>query len=76
MPIYAYPNPASEYILFDLGNISEPAKVEIFDNRGRKILEQDISENRQINVSKLAGGLYLYRLNYDGKIYKGKIIVE
>jgi hypothetical protein len=72
MPIYAYPNPASEYILFDLGNISEPAKVEIFDNRGRKILEQDISENRQINVSKLAGGLYLYRLNYDGKIYKGK----
>jgi hypothetical protein len=73
--IYAYPNPASEYFLFDLANLSEPSIVEIFDNQGRKVLEQDISENRQISVSNLAHGLYLYRLNYSGTIYNGKIVV-
>jgi hypothetical protein len=74
--IYVYPNPASEYFLFDLPYTSEPAIVEIFDMRGKKVMEKDISDDMQISVSNLAHGLYLYRLNYNGYIYKGKIVVN
>ena len=71
-----YPNPAKEFVVFDLTNISGSAIIEIFDNQGRKVLEQEVSENRQINVSKLARGLNLFRLNYGGKIFTGEIVVE
>jgi hypothetical protein len=74
--INVYPNPSSEYILFDVGNISGPALVEIFNNQGTKVLEEDLSRNRQINIAKLGGGLYLYKLNYNGTIYAGKFIVK
>jgi hypothetical protein len=74
--IYVYPNPAKEFIVFSVTNISESKIAEIFDNQGRKVIEQDVSENSQINVSKLDKGLYLFRLNQDGKIFTGKIVVE
>ena len=74
--IFVYPNPASEYILFDLGYLSEPVIVEIYDNQGKKVLEHDLYENRQISVSNMAKGLYLFRLNYNGKLSTGKIILE
>jgi hypothetical protein len=74
--INVYPNPAKEFFVFDIPNIPEPALTEIFDNQGSKVIEQDVSENRQINVSQLVKGLYLFRLNYNGKILTGKIVVE
>jgi hypothetical protein len=74
--INVYPNPASEYIVFDVTNISDYATVEIFDNQGKKVLEQKLPVTGQIFISKLSKGLYLYRINNDGTIYKGKIIVE
>jgi len=74
--VSVYPNPASEYILFDLTAISESAIVELFDLQGKKVLEQKLSENKRISVNNLRKGLYLYRLNDSGYIYKGKILVE
>ena len=74
--IRVYPNPAKDFIVFDLTNISKYAKVEIFDNQGKKILEQKLSENKQISVSNLSKGLYLYKLNDDGIIYTGKLLIE
>ena len=68
--------PFSEYIVFDVINISDSATIEIFDNQGKKILEQKLSVTGQIFISKLAKGLYLYRINNNGSIYNGKIIVE
>jgi hypothetical protein len=74
--ISVYPNPASEYILFDITNINELAKIEIFDNQGKKVLEQSLPVTGQIFINHLAKGLYLYRINNNGNIYKGKIIVN
>ena len=71
-----YPNPAKEFVVYDVTNSSESAITEIFDNQGRKVLEQDLSENRKIDICKLASGLYLFRLNNSGKIFTGKIVVE
>jgi hypothetical protein len=71
-----YPNPAKEYIVFDITNISNSAIVELFDNQGKKVLEQKLSVTGQIFISNLAKGLYLYRINNNGTIYKGKIIID
>jgi hypothetical protein len=74
--IRVYPNPAREFIVFDLTDISESAIAEIFDILGKKVLEQRLSENKQISVSNLPKGLYIYKLKNSGIIYTGKILKE
>ena len=74
--ISVYPNPANDYVVFDLPNIYESATVELFDIQGKKVLEQKLPENRQISVSNLHKGLYMYKLNNKGVIYTGKLIIE
>jgi hypothetical protein len=74
--ISVYPNPASEYVVFDIAKSSESAIVEMFTLEGKMILEQKLPENRQVSVITLPKGLYVYRLNVSGTIYKGKLSVE
>jgi hypothetical protein len=74
--IRVYPNPASEYIVFEVSDLNESAVIEIFDNQGKKVLDQKLSYTRQIYIGNLGKGLYLYRINNSGNIYKGKIIVQ
>jgi len=74
--IWVYPNPAKEYIVFDLSDISGSPVVEIFDIQGKKVLEQRLSGSMQISVSKLSEGLYTYRLVNNGIIRTGKLIIE
>lgn len=74
--VNAYPNPAREYIIFDLNDISESAKVEIYDISGRKISNHNIFENSHISVRNLSKGLYIYMLHIKGITYKGKFLKE
>jgi hypothetical protein len=74
--ISVYPNPASDYVVFDLPNISESATIELFDIQGKKVLELKLSENKQVSLSNLSKGLYMYKLSNVGIIYKGKLIIE
>jgi hypothetical protein len=74
--IKIYPNPAKEFIVVDLANISESAIAEIFDIQGKKVLEQRLSDNQQISVSGLRKGLYIYKLYNNGIIYTGKLLIE
>jgi hypothetical protein len=70
------PNPAKEFIIFDLENISSSAKVELFDLQGKKVMEQKLSEIKEMSVSNLHRGLYLYRLCEGKNMYIGKITIE
>jgi hypothetical protein len=74
--INVYPNPASEYIVFFVTDISDKATIELFDNQGKKVLDQKLAFTGQISISHLAKGIYLYRIQNSGKIYKGKIIIN
>ena len=71
-----YPNPAQEFIVFDFTVNSESVKTEIFDIQGRKVFEQQLSENKQISVSNLRKGLYVYKVYNNGIIYTGKFLKE
>ncbi len=74
--INVYPNPATDYILFDVSSVGEEATIELFDIQGKMVLEQKLSENKQVLVGSLRGGQYLYKLNNSGNIYSGKIVVK
>lgn len=71
-----YPNPAKDFVVFDLPNSSESASVELFDIQGKKVVQQKLTETKQIAVGHLPKGLYLYRLTDMETVYTGKLVVE
>ncbi len=73
--IKIYPNPVSATLYFDLKSNSPVEKVIIFDNLGRKVLEQNnVSDN--ILVSDLQKGNYILKIFSDKGVQTEKIIVK
>jgi C1A family cysteine protease len=71
-----YPNPTKEFIVFDWLDYNGLVAVEIYDLLGKKVLQQKLTENKQVFVGNLPNGLYAYRI-YDGeKYHTGKVIKE
>jgi len=74
--VIVYPNPANDFIIFNLSDMSEPAFVELYDVQGRKVTEHKLSGNNRIPVSNLKKGIYIYKATSKGFVYKGKILIE
>ncbi len=66
-----FPNP-----FFNMVNVLSEGHttIEIFDLSSRKIFEREFTNNSALDLSELAGGLYVYRINRSGKFSTGKII--
>jgi hypothetical protein len=75
-PRFVYPNPATEFIRFNMNSVSNKYYFELFNLQGRKVKEQLIENNTSVSVQNLCKGVYMYRLIDDENIYTGKIIVE
>jgi YD repeat-containing protein len=71
-----YPNPAKDFVVFNLPNGSESATIELYDIQGKKVIQQKLTETRQLAVGQLPKGLYLYRLTDSETFYSGKLVVE
>ncbi len=71
-----YPNPAKDFIVFDLPNGSESATIELYDIQGKMVVQQKLTETKQIAVGHLPKGLYLYRLTNGETFSTGKLVVE
>lgn len=69
-----YPNPANDFLYIE--NLTEPIQVEIYDLSGKVLLSQEANEARkQVNLSQLSNGIYLYELSQNGQgIKTGKMI--
>lgn len=46
--------------------MSLSARVELFDMQGKKILDQELAENKRLSISNLPKGFYLYTMNWTG----------
>ncbi len=63
-----YPNPAQNEITVQIPDVNDlESKYEIYDSFGRLIMVKDLgvvsgSINEQLDISKLASGLYMFRL--------------
>lgn len=58
-----YPNPAREQLTIELEDVSSKYQVEIVDMLGKKVFNTEIQSKGHIDVSSLASGTYLVKLN-------------
>jgi hypothetical protein len=72
-----FPNPANTNIQFLGLNPSINYKLNLFDSKGKLILNNSFQSNNSINTSELPNGLYIYTIQTpDTKIQSGKISIE
>ena len=76
--IEIYPNPVSH--LLNLNHQAElvtPAKYTLNELNGKVVIEKESWSNEtQIDVTGITPGLYVLKINAEGKIYYRKIVVE
>lgn len=73
-----YPNPASNYISFNLAESSSESSLLITDVYGKIIEEIPINMKTKIvwNCSEIPAGIYFYQTKIEGIAFKGKVLVE
>lgn len=71
--IFIFPNPTSG-ILHIESNMSGHIKVELFDLRGRKILDQSLVPGNTVDISHLSSAVYVYRLSVQQKVRTGVVV--
>lgn len=71
-----YPNPAEDYIVVDLGSISQPSVFELFDIHGRIVLREEIHQTHRIQVSQLQRGMYIFKIQLQNQVTTGKILLQ
>ncbi|MDY4584508.1 MAG: leucine-rich repeat protein, partial [Candidatus Onthomorpha sp.] len=70
-----YPNPAENYTVLEVQGLKEQTKVALFDVRGRKLREFDLSagtESVRLDLRDLSSGVYTFMIGNTTK----KLIVE
>ncbi|MGB3344062.1 MAG: T9SS type A sorting domain-containing protein [Aequorivita sp.] len=63
LAFHLYPNPAREQLIIEMTDASSTYQIEIIDMLGKKIYNTKIQKMGQIDVSALATGTYLVKLN-------------
>jgi hypothetical protein len=75
--VAVYPNPASEQVSFTLPpGQSNRAVLHISDVKGSLLLSTPVTNNHPVSIKQLSGGLYIYRIIGDNRIYSGKLLVK
>ena len=73
------PNPSANGIFnIDLGTVRNNIAVTITDNNGRQVYKQQLTsaQNININLANTARGIYYLKVDYDGGMETGKLVVE
>ncbi len=77
-PISVYPNPFTNDLHFDLGEITGRTSVEIFNATGQLILTSTFegTGTHQLHMTDLSGGIYFYHLKNGARVMRGKVVKE
>jgi hypothetical protein len=70
------PNPATEYLKFNVPGIEGKLSVTIINLKGNTVLEKQVENNSQVDVKSFSKGLYLYKVTKNNYTYNGKVIVK
>jgi len=73
-----YPNPASGYVNVKANSVQNDAVIAIYDLNGRMVVNQSIqnANTTQININGLATGVYVVKINSNGKSQTEKLIIR
>jgi hypothetical protein len=71
-----YPNPANNSVFLNFPNSAERQLV-ISDVTGKKIISEVIQGNsNQVDLTGLAGGVYVVEVRFNGFVHRKKLIKE
>ena len=70
-----YPNPATNNFTVNLGN-DEKANIQLFNIVGQQVYSETITGSAQVNVANLHSGVYMLKVNQNGKVYTTKVVVK
>ncbi len=76
--IEVYPNPASDFVLFQTVDIATDYVITIYNTSGSKVMQNTVpaNNNYQWETKNLPKGTYFYNLNSDNnKIKSGKVVL-
>ena len=77
MAVDIYPNPASGHINIMLQNGQGTMNFMLFDNTGRNVVNESISELLYLDISNLEDGIYFYKIYGDGQDgLNGKVVIQ
>lgn len=79
MQMTVYPNPFTEYVNFRFeGKVSSKISFEVFDLQGQLLRKQMHSRVNEFRMERgnLPAGVYPYRIQIDGRVQTGKIIIR
>lgn len=71
-----FPNPCFESVSFNLPDSYTQISFELFDLQGRMVIQKQIINNEKVSMEGLGSGMYIYKLNIDGKKQSGKLVKE
>ena len=69
-----YPNPADEFVIFDVKNTS--AQLKIWDSHGKQVFNQSINDTYRLETKNYPAGIYLYTIVFENEIVNGKLVME
>ena len=70
-----YPNPATNKFTVDLGN-DEKANIQLFNLVGQMVYNETITGRADVKVANLHSGVYMLKVNQNGKISTTKVVVK
>ena len=70
-----YPNPATNNFTVNLGN-DEKANIQLFNIVGQQVYSETFTGSTTVNVANLHSGVYMLKVNQNGKVYTTKVVVK
>jgi subtilisin family serine protease len=75
--VFLYPNPASDLITVSFNGNFDSGTVRIYSMLGQKMGEQPITKALPtISLKLLQSGVYIYEVDWNGKVSKGRLIKQ
>jgi hypothetical protein len=75
--VLIYPNPASNYITVDLGDlVGLNATVKMYDSSSKLVFQKQSSTTTSIDVSAFATGVYTLEISTTEKVLRSQVVVE
>jgi hypothetical protein len=72
-----FPNPTAGMVTLRLADLRGSAAIRVFDMYGKMVMQHSTNAmNTELDLSSLAGGVYLLRMNYNGREEQLKVIRE
>ncbi|GGD27425.1 T9SS type A sorting domain-containing protein [Hyunsoonleella pacifica] len=70
-----YPNPANNFITIESNNL-QISSVSLYNILGKRILSENRLKDNRLNISNVAAGMYLMKINAEDRTLTKKIVIK